>query len=139
MATYGTSAGRAQGQANAASFGDGFTFVLDRAALDKLLTSEQGPVGKELARRGVMVDRAAKQGAPVDTGRLRASITWRLGKDSRGLLAIIGTNVEYAAHVEFGHKVRGSKTKTVAARPFLRQALMSKGGGPGTVVTGFGE
>ena len=113
----GTSAGRAQGRADAASFGD-VRVVLDQAAIERLLTSEQGPVGKELTRRTIKVDRAAKQNAPVDTGRLRSSITWRLGRDSQGLLGIVGTNVQYAPYVEFG-------TARQAAQPYLRPALQA--------------
>lgn len=85
---------------------------------------------------------SAKPGeAPhVDTGRLRASITWaisegmRQGTDIKGaaaepedavgtparearrIIAVIGTNVKYARALEFG-------TRHMAARPFLRPAL----------------
>lgn len=118
MASYGTSAGRAQGRADAAGFGAGVTIVFDQAALARLLESEDGPVGADLARRCVKVDRQAKQGAPVDTGRLRSSITWRLGRDSQGLLGIVGTNVTYAPYVEFG-------TSRTGAQPFLRPALQA--------------
>ena len=90
--------------------------VLDQANLTKLLESEQGPVGRELTRRTIKVDRSAKDRCPVDTGRLRSSITWRLGRDGRGLLGIVGTNVAYAPHVEFG-------TVRQSAQPFLRPAL----------------
>lgn len=90
--------------------------VLDRGALDRVLESPQGDVGRELARRAVSVDRAAKGYCPVDTGRLRSSINWRLATDSQGLLAVIGTNVEYAPYVEFG-------TGRMGAQPFLRPAL----------------
>lgn len=90
--------------------------VLDRGAIDRVLESPQGDVGRELARRAVSVDRAAKGACPVDTGRLRSSINWRLASDSRGLLAIVGTNVEYAPFIEFG-------TRRMGAQPFLRPAL----------------
>lgn len=93
-----------------------FTFILDRAGLDKLLEGTDGPVAKHLSSAGVKVDRRAKELCAVDTGRLRSSINWRLARDSRGLAAIIGTNVEYAPYLEFG-------TSRMAARPFLRPAL----------------
>lgn len=95
-----------------------FRLILDQGGLNKLLESPQGPVGKHLARSAVKVDRSAKNLCPVDTGRLRASINWRLANDSRGLLAIIGTNVDYAPHVEFG-------TRYQRAQAFLRPALAS--------------
>lgn len=89
---------------------------LDRAALDRLLHSPDGPVGKDLLRRVVRVETAAKRHAPVDTGRLRSSITHAVERDSRGLVGLVGTNVEYAPHVEFG-------TLRQPAQPYLRPAL----------------
>lgn len=94
---------------------------LDHAAVAQLFTSPTGPVALELARRAVRVERLAKRLCPVDTGRLRTSITWRLARDARGLLAIIGTNVEYAPFVEFG-------TRFARSQPFLRPALSAAGG-----------
>lgn len=51
------------------------------------------------------VERLARRYAPVDTGRLRNSITHRvrteLGANPR-IVAEVGTNVEYAAAQEFG-------------------------------------
>lgn len=90
--------------------------VFDQQALDRLFNSEDGPIAKDLARRAIQVDRTAKRLCPVDTGRLRSSINWKLGRDHVGLLAIIGTNVAYAPYVEFG-------TRFMAAQPFLRPAL----------------
>ena len=48
----------------------------------------------------------------VDTGRLRASITHRLGED----YAEVGTNVEYGERLEFG-------TSRMPPHPFLGPAL----------------
>lgn len=91
-------------------------FVMDEAAVAQLFASPEGMVGKELARRAVKVERAAKHLAPVDTGRLRASITHYLSRDSRGLLALIGSSVNYAAYQEFG-------TRFQHGQPYLRPAL----------------
>lgn len=85
-------------------------------AINRLVNSPDGPVARELARRAVQVDRRAKQLAPVDTGRLRSSISWRLGSDGKGLFALVGTDVHYAPYVELG-------TSRMAAQPFLRPAL----------------
>jgi len=51
----------------------------------------------------------------VDTGRLMNSIIHKVIK--KDLKVRIGTNVEYAPHVEFG-------TKIMPPRPFLRQAFI---------------
>lgn len=85
-------------------------------ALTRLLEGKDGPVAKDLVRRAFRCQAAAKRLCPVDTGRLRASIAWRLGRDWGGLYAIVGTNVTYAAPVEFG-------TRTQRAQPYLRPAL----------------
>lgn len=90
-------------------------------SVDALFNSPSGPVALELARRAVAVERLAKRLCPVDTGHLRASINWRLARDARGLLAIVGTNVTYAPFVEFG-------TRFAHAQPFLRPALEAAGG-----------
>lgn len=88
----------------------------DDDALAKLFGSADGPVGKHLKRTVIKVDRGAKRRCPVDTGRLRASIANEIGQDDRGLVGRVGTNVEYAPHVEYG-------TSRMNAQPFLRPAL----------------
>lgn len=90
--------------------------VFHEAALARLLESEDGPVAKDVLRRSIRVESAAKRLAPVDTGRLRSSITHELATDTQGLHGRIGTNVEYAPYVEFG-------TGRTPAQPFLRPAL----------------
>lgn len=88
---------------------------VDQAALAELFSSPSGEIAKDLQRRALQVDRAAKRLCPVDTGRLRSSITNELGNDG-GLVAVIGTNVEYAPYVELG-------TRSAPAQPFLLPAL----------------
>lgn len=59
----------------------------------------------------------AKEICPVDTGRLRNSITHaQAGKDTE----VIGTNMEYGPYVELG-------THKQAAQPFLRPAAEGHG------------
>lgn len=89
---------------------------LDQQALEELLTGPEGPVAELLARKGARGEAGAKRRAPVDTGRLRSSITHRLGRDSEGLFVDVGTDVEYARFVELG-------TSKTAAQPFLLPAL----------------
>lgn len=92
--------------------------VFDEAALRRLFESPEGDIGKELVKRALRVQRRAKQIAPVDTGRLRSSVEYEVGRDSRGLVARIGTDVTYAVYLEFG-------TRRMAPRPFLRPALQA--------------
>lgn len=89
---------------------------INGAALAELFESPAGEVAKDLQRRALQVDAAAKRLCPVDTGRLRSSITSEIGQDGQGLVAAIGTNVEYAPYIELG-------TSRMAAQPFLLPAL----------------
>lgn len=91
-------------------------FRFDEAGMAELFDSPTGDVAKELVRRTVSVERTAKRLCPVDTGRLRASITHALDRDSQGLVGVVGTDVDYAPYVELG-------TSKAGAQPFLRPAL----------------
>lgn len=70
----------------------------------------------DLMRLALGVQNRARELAPVDTGRLRSSITHKRGKDRLGPYVKVGTNVEYAPYVEFG-------TRYQRAQPFLRPAI----------------
>lgn len=72
-----------------------------------------GTVNREfLPTAGKVVEGAAKRAAPVDSGRLKASITSRTSADQ----AVIGTNVAYAPYVEYG-------TRFTRAQPYMRPAV----------------
>lgn len=90
--------------------------VLNASALNGLLRSSGGPAAIALERTALRVETAAKRFAPVDTGRLRASITTVMGEDSDGLVAYVGSNVQYAIYQEYG-------TRFQSGTPFLRPAL----------------
>lgn len=57
-------------------------------------------VSAALEEIGLSAERFAKRACPVDTGRLRNSITHALNMDEKAVY--IGTNVEYAPYVENG-------------------------------------
>jgi HK97 gp10 family phage protein len=61
------------------------------------------------------IERSAKLAAPVDTGRLRGSITTDFKPSETNPEAEVGTNVEYADYVEYG-------TYKMAAKPYLNPA-----------------
>jgi phage gpG-like protein len=93
------------------------------AALRQLLNGQSGGVARDLARRAANGASQAKRNASgrpgpnVDTGRLRSSITWDVGEDSRSVYARYGTNVIYGRYLELG------ETRNGARFPFLVPAL----------------
>lgn len=76
-----------------------------------------GVIDQALARAleevGLVAEGYAKKACPVDTGRLRNSITHQVRPSEKSVY--IGTNVEYAPYVELG-------TSRMKPQPFLRPA-----------------
>ncbi len=86
-------------------------FDRDIAAFDKKKTQQLKNLVQETA---INIEREAKELVPVDSGRLRSDI--QIGDEAiDGLEVKVGTNVEYAPHVEFG-------TKNMPAQPYLNPA-----------------
>ena len=50
----------------------------------------------------VLVERTAKQNAPIDNGTLRRSITSKVVQDGGDIVGIVYTPLEWAPYVEFG-------------------------------------
>lgn len=69
---------------------------------------------REVKIAAVNIQNGARSRVPVDTGRLRNSITHEILAD--GLNASVGSNVEYAPFVEFG-------TRRMRAKPYLFPAF----------------
>ena len=92
--------------------------IVDHAALDDFFAKPGGPVDEMLTRAAVAVELAAKRFAPVDTGRLRASISHTVERDAKGPVAFVGSNVNYAIYQELG-------TRYQPGTPYLRPALHS--------------
>jgi len=74
----------------------------------------QDGIDKVLLRAGYLVEKEAKIRCPVDTGRLRASITTRLEQGEKAVA--VGSNVEYAAAVEFGSDQEWTQTIRVGKK-----------------------
>lgn len=83
----------------------------------EVLSAEAKARARALEIIGGKAESYAKRLCPVDTGRLRNSITHQQFDENT---EIIGTNVEYAPYVELGHYTKGGGK--VAAKPFLRPA-----------------
>lgn len=70
-----------------------------------------------LERAVLIVQATAQRLVPVDTGRLRASIESAVKRIGDTIVrGFVGTNVEYAPHVEIG-------TGSMDAQPYLRPAV----------------
>ena len=83
-------------------------------AIDKALVAA-------LEKIGLSAEGDAKELCPVDTGRLRNSITHQVEEGDKAVY--VGTNVEYAVYVEMNDK---AKHKTGQAH-FLRDAARNNG------------
>lgn len=90
-------------------------------AIDVKITDNSGEfldalpeqIEQALTAIGLTAESYAKQECPVDTGRLRNSITNAVRTGEKAVY--IGSNVEYAAYVELG-------TSLMKARPYLKPA-----------------
>lgn len=69
-----------------------------------------------LHRAAIRIQKQAKENCPVDTGKLRGSIS--VEKIPRGYA--VGTNVRYGAYVEFGTGTRGDPSVPHTTRKYWR-------------------
>ena len=77
---------------------EGMERLMERAKPELLAK----PVHDFLEKVALMVQAKAREYTPVDTGRLRASITHALDSSPVPLWARVGSNVQYAPFVELG-------------------------------------
>lgn len=98
--------------------------------LRRLLESESGPVAQDLIRRGQRVLNRARANCPVDTGRLRASLTMELMHDHRGLFVRVGSNLDYLMFVHEGTGIYGPTGAPIRPRNarFLRWPATNNSG-----------
>jgi HK97 gp10 family phage protein len=79
--------------------------------MPSIVAEEMGKAVRDLV---LLVEGVAKKNCPVDTGKLRASITPVIESWAAGY---VGTNTAYAPFVEYG-------TRNMAAQPFLEPAFL---------------
>ena len=80
---------------------------------DAVFSAVEKKTAAALSMLAPVVVESAKRHCPVDTGRLRRSISSIVSKNK----LVVGSRVHYAAYVEGG-------TAKMAAQPYLRPALM---------------
>ncbi|SFJ17876.1 phage protein, HK97 gp10 family [Terrisporobacter glycolicus] len=90
------------------------TVDIDDLNIDNITDEIDDVINTQLESAGYQIERDAKANTPVDTGRLRESITTTSGD----MEVEVGTNVEYAHFIEFG-------TRYQNAQPFLEPAAES--------------
>ena len=83
--------------------------------LDEVEQASAEAVERALEAMGLQAEGYAKMLCPVDTGNLRNSITHEVVMEDSAVH--IGTNVEYAAYVEYG-------TSKMKAQPYLEPAVI---------------
>lgn len=117
------------------------TNTLDRAAVQALLKSPQGGVVKDLLRRGLKVQSAAKRNlrsspTRVNTGRLSNSIVFRLVTYQGDPAVRVGTSVFYALYVHEGTGLYGPRHMRI--HPINKKVLRwQKRGGRGKSKKGW--
>lgn len=77
---------------------EGIGKVLKR--LEKLSNTEN--IEKAMGKACAVVEAAAKQNAPKDTGALKSSITSKVEVEGKEVIGTIFTPLEYAPYVEYG-------------------------------------
>ena len=63
---------------------------------------DESKIYQAIGRACALVERAAKEKAPKDTGALRRSITSEVDNSSGEMVGVVFTPLEYAPYVEFG-------------------------------------
>lgn len=81
----------------------------------------QDRIKQMISRGNVSGDTPSRPGTPpkVQTGRLRSSIHHAVGKRRGNVIGQVGSNVEYAIHLEFG-----APAINLEPRPFFRPGLL---------------
>lgn len=109
-----------------------FSHRLNLSEVQALLTGRQRGVAQDMLRRGLLVETAAKRnlggsgGYPkrIDTGRLRSSINTQLVVRNGLIIAVVGTNVNYARFVHDGTGIYGPRGRLI--RPVRRRFMRFK-------------
>lgn len=87
--------------------------------VDDVKKSASDQIEKALTAIGLEAVARVNALVPVDTGRLRNSITFAVVNEDNEKAVYIGTNVEYAAKVEFDEKAR----HTTGQAHYLRDGI----------------
>lgn len=82
----------------------------------EVIEAKNDAITRALEAIGIQAEGDVAELAPVDTGRLRDSITHEVDESEEAVY--VGTNVEYAAYQEYG-------TSKMKPHPFLKPGIMN--------------
>lgn len=82
----------------------------------EVIEAKNNAIARALEAIGIQAEGDVAELAPVDTGRLRDSITHETHAEEESVY--VGTNVEYAAYQEYG-------TSRMKAHPYLKPGIMN--------------
>ncbi len=72
------------------------------------------PFNEGIKKIVLALQREVMVATPVDTGRLRASVTPKLTEENGVFQGIVGTWVTYSPFIEYGHLARGGRSFVLA-------------------------
>ena len=102
--------------------------VLNPQEVRKLLESPSGPVYYDMRRRANKVTNLARRLCPIDTSRLKTSISYEMGTENGAIIARVGTNVEYGLYIHEGTANKGTGYIYPKNARLLRFPIVNKSG-----------
>lgn len=108
---YGVSMGMSANETRGLTNADVDNLIVLADNTQAVIDAFPSAINRALEAIGLKCEGYAKKECPVDTGRLRNSITHTIDRDS----AYVGTNVEYAPFIELGTTKRKPKPFLVPA------------------------
>lgn len=92
-------------------------------ALEKFRDDAESELEAELVQIGNRWESEAKRRVPVETGLLRNSIFHEVGKEGGEQYVTVGSNQDYAPHIEFGTDwIAGGAVKALGLSPEITDA-----------------
>lgn len=93
-------------------------FIKDPAGWTFFTKSTAGPIGSDLAKRGVRLRELARRQAGRKTGALRASMFSHLSTNARGIKVEVGSNVKHALMHHNGTRPHVIRPRTASTLRF---------------------
>ncbi len=102
--------------------------TINRSEMHNLLRGPGGPVVQTVDRYTRRTANAARAGAPVDTGHLRASIDTSVRTTSTRVIGRVSSPLDYARFVHDGTGIYGPRRRPIRPKRAKMLAFRPKGG-----------